>query len=79
MDLNSWEEVRKAIEDEEQEVSLSYNDEEWSISRLYGEEKSFFLTHSKDSFTQRFDTAQELFNKGIVDGKPFIERIKDFY
>lgn len=79
MDLNSWEEVRKAIEDEEQEISLFYNDEEWWISRLYGEEKNFLLTRSKDSFTQRFDTAQELFNKGIVDGKPFIERIKDFY
>jgi len=26
-----------------------------------------------------FATAQELFNNGIVDGKPFIERINDFY
>ena len=79
MDLNSWEEVRKAVEDEEQEICLIYNDEEWWISRLYGEEESFLLTRSKDSYTQRFNTAKELFNKGIVDGKPFIERIEDFY
>ncbi|GIN92755.1 hypothetical protein J22TS1_38060 [Siminovitchia terrae] len=78
MDKETWEEVRKAIEDEGQEMSLYYNDEEWWISRLYGEEKSFLLTRSKDSYTQEFETAEELFTKGVVDGKPFIERVKDF-
>lgn len=79
MDQKSWEEVRRAIEDEEQERLLYYNDEEWWVSRLYGEEKSFLLTRGKDSYTQRFATAQDLFNNGIVDGKPFIERVKDFF
>ncbi|MFG3611311.1 hypothetical protein [Rummeliibacillus stabekisii] len=80
MDLKSWEEVRKAIEDEHQEILLYYKDEEeWWVSRLYGEEKSFLLARSKDSYTQMFATALELFNNGIVDGKPFIERINDFY
>ncbi|GEL05643.1 hypothetical protein [Rummeliibacillus stabekisii] len=78
MDSKEWEDVRRAIEDENQEVSLDYNGEEWWISRLYSEELSFLLTRSKDSYTQRFITAQELFNNGIVDGKPFIERVKDF-
>ncbi|UQW96241.1 hypothetical protein M2M59_09465 [Rummeliibacillus sp. G93] len=78
MNQKEWEDVRRAIEDENQEVSLDYNGEEWWISRLYSEELSFLLTRSKDSYTQRFKTAQELFNNGIVDGKPFIERVKDF-
>ncbi|RST60580.1 hypothetical protein D5F11_007055 [Siminovitchia terrae] len=78
MDKETWEEVRKAIEDEEQEVLLYYNDEEWWVSRLYSEEKSFLLTRGTDSYTQKFETAEELFTKGTVDGKPFIERVKDF-
>ena len=77
MDDKVWKEFKEAIE-EGQELAFDYKDEEWWISRV-PEEKSFLLTRGKYSYTQRFDTAQELFNKGIVDGKPFIERIKDFY
>ena len=75
MDRKVWQEFREAIE-EGQELAFDYKDEEWWISRV-PEEKSFLLTRSKDSYSQAFKTAEELFKHGIIDGKPFIERIKD--
>lgn len=75
MDEKVWKEFKEAIE-EGQELAFDYKDEEWWISRV-PEEKSFLLTRSRDSYTQAFKTAEELFKQGIIDGKPFIERIKD--
>ncbi|GEL06234.1 MULTISPECIES: hypothetical protein [Rummeliibacillus] len=75
MDENVWKEFKEAIE-EGQELSFDYKNEEWWISRV-PEEKSFLLTRSKDSFTQAFHSAEELFLHGLIDGKPFIERVKD--
>lgn len=72
-----WKEFKEGIVDEEQELSFSYKSEEWWISRLYGKEKSYLLTRSKDSYTQEFQTAEELFTNGIIDGKKFIERVPD--
>lgn len=77
MNEKEWEDFKIGIVDEEQELSFYYKSEEWWISRLYSEEKSYLLTRSKDSYTQEFKTAEELFNNGVIDGKPFIKRIKD--
>lgn len=77
MNAKEWEDFKIAIVDKEQELSFYYKSEEWWISRV-PKQKSFLLTRSKDSYTQAFETAEELFNNGIVDGKPFIERVKDF-
>lgn len=63
--------------DEEQELNFFYKSEEWWIGRLYGEEKSYLLTRSKDSYTKELWTAKELFEKGSIDGKKFIERVPD--
>lgn len=80
MTEKEWQEFRFSVEVEEQELAFYYKDEQWWISRLYGEDKSYLLTpHSKNSYTQEFRTAAELFTNGIVDGKPFIERVKDFF
>nr|WP_146552822.1 hypothetical protein [Rummeliibacillus sp. SL167] len=62
---------------EEQELNFFYKSEEWWISRLYGEEKSYLLTRSKDSYIQEFRTAKELFENGMIDGKKFKERVPD--
>ena len=74
MDQETWEAVQEAI-DEGQELSFDYKGDEWWISRIDAE-KSFLLTRSSDSYTQYFETAEELYQKGIIDGKPFIERIE---
>lgn len=73
MTEKEWQEFRFAVEVEEQELAFYYKGEEWWISRLYGEEKNYLLTRSKNSYTQEYRTAVELFNNGIVDGKPFID------
>lgn len=77
MNEKEWKEFKEGIVDEEQELNFFYKSEEWWINRLYGEEKSYLLTRSKDSYTQEFRTAEELFVNGIIDGKKFIERVPD--
>lgn len=73
MSEKEWKEFKEGIVNEEQELSFSYKSEEWWISRLYGEEKSYLLTRSKDSYTQEFRTAEELFANGIIDGKNLLK------
>lgn len=75
MDEETWLEVQQAI-DEGQELSFDYRGEEWWISRI-DDERSFLLTRSSDSLTQYFKTAEELYEKGMIDGRPFIERIAE--
>lgn len=75
MDEKTWLEVQQAI-DEGQELSFDYRGEEWWISRI-DDERSFLLTRSSDSLTQYFKTAEELYEKGMIDGRPFIERIAE--
>ncbi|HZG11380.1 hypothetical protein SFB93_09215 [Kurthia gibsonii] len=75
MDEETWLEVQQAI-DEGQELSFDYRGEEWWISRI-DDERSFLLTRSSDDLTQYFKTAEELYEKGMIDGKPFIERIAE--
>lgn len=75
MDEATWKAVQAAI-DEGQELSFDYNGDEWWISRV-NEEKSFLLTRSSDSYTQRFETAEALYENGLIDGKPFIQRIEE--
>lgn len=75
MDEETWLEVQQAI-DEGQELSFDYRGEEWWISRM-DDERSFLLTRSSDSLTQYFKTAEELYEKGMIDGRPFIERIAE--
>lgn len=75
MDEETWLEIQQAI-DEGQELSFDYRGEEWWISRI-DDERSFLLTRSSDSLTQYFKTAEELYEKGMIDGKPFIERIAE--
>ncbi|WP_413485878.1 hypothetical protein [Brochothrix thermosphacta] len=77
MDETQWENFRQAIVEEGQELSFDLNGEEWLISRLHDEEKSYLLT-APNSDTQFFKTAEELFEKGIVNGKPFMEQIPYF-
>lgn len=75
MDEETWKTVKEAI-DEGQELSFDYKGDEWWISRVDAP-KSFLLTRSSDSYTQYFETADELYEKGIINGKPFIERIDE--
>lgn len=75
MDEETWLEVQQAI-DEGQELSFDYRGEEWWISRI-DDERSFLLTRSSDSLTQYFKTAEELYEKGMIDGRPFTERIAE--
>lgn len=75
MDKETWTTVQEAI-DEGQELSFDYKGEEWWISRV-DEELSFLLTRSSDSYTQYFKTAEELYMKGMIEGKTFIERIEE--
>lgn len=76
MDKQGWQNFQEMI-DEGQEISFDFNGEEWWISRLHDEEISFFLTRSKDSYTQGFRSADELYKNGMMDGKPFIERVPE--
>lgn len=75
MDESTWKAVQAAI-DEGQELSFDYNGDEWWISRV-NEEKSFLLTRSSDGYTQRFETAEALYENGLIDDKPFIQRIEE--
>lgn len=75
MDQQTWKAVQEAI-DEGQELSFDYKGDEWWISRTNAE-KSFLLTRSSDSYTQYFNTANELFKNGLINGKTFIERIEE--
>ena len=78
MEEKVWENVKNAIVKEGQELSFYLNGEEWWISRLHDEEKSYLLT-APNSDTQFFKTAEELFEKGIVNGKTFIEQVPFFF
>lgn len=49
-----------------EEISLYYEGEEYWISR--SQEGQFLLTRSKDSSTQFFNTADELFERGTING-----------
>ena len=53
-----------------EEVFFYYNDNEYWISQNPGKR---YLTRSKDSYTQEFNTAEELFKYGKVEGKSIIE------
>lgn len=75
MDEETWKAVQAAI-DEGQELSFDYKGDVWWISRV-NEEKSFLLTRSSDSYTQRFETAESLYENGLIDGKPFIQWIEE--
>ena len=77
MNEKEWKEFKQAIVDDGEELSFLYNSEEWWISRLYSEEKSYLVTRSKDSFTQEFATAEELFSNGMINGKKFTDRVPD--
>ena len=77
MDEAQWENFRKAIVDEHQELPFYLDGKEWWISLLYGEENSYLLT-APNSDTQFFATAEELFEKGIVNEKPFMEQVPFF-
>lgn len=52
-----------------EEIALYYENEEYWISR--SQDGQFLLTRSKDSDTQFFNTANELFEKGTIDGHSF--------
>lgn len=52
-----------------EEIALYYENEEYWISR--SQDGQFLLTRSKDSNTQFFITANELFEKGTIDGHSF--------
>lgn len=75
MDEETWLEVQQAV-DEGQELSFDYRGEEWWISRI-DDERSFLLTRSSDGLTKYFKTAEELYEKGMIDRRPFIERIAE--
>ena len=52
-----------------EEIALYYENEEYWISR--SQDGQFLLPRSKDSDTQFFITADELFEKGTIDGHSF--------
>ncbi|MGG3451733.1 hypothetical protein [Domibacillus aminovorans] len=49
-----------------EEFSFDYKEEEYWISL---NTDGYYLTRSKDSMTQEFDTSEALFEKGKIDGK----------
>ena len=52
------------------ELFFYYNDDKYWISQNPGKR---YLTRAKDSYTQEFDSAEELFKYGRVEGKSILE------
>lgn len=62
-----------------EEFLFRYNNDEYWISQ---NESKRYLTRVRGSFTQEFQTTEELFEKGRVEGKTLLEiwdEIKDFF
>ncbi|MCI2256679.1 hypothetical protein L2D08_20310 [Domibacillus sp. PGB-M46] len=57
-----------------EEFSFDYKGEEYWISQ---NTDGYFLTRSKDSMTQEFDTSEALFVKGKINGKYLSEIYSD--
>ncbi len=53
-----------------EEFQFFLHDESYWISQ---NSNGFYLTRETDSFSQSFNTADELFQNGKIDGKPIIE------
>ncbi|WP_410771301.1 hypothetical protein [Fontibacillus sp. BL9] len=53
-----------------EEFQFYYQNEEYWIST---NKEGYYLTRGKDSYTQSFRTAEELFNEGQIDGKTLLE------
>jgi hypothetical protein len=53
-----------------EEFQFYYQNEEYWIST---NQEGFYLTRGKDSYTQSFTTADELFREGQIDGKSILE------
>ncbi len=65
MTWNEFMELQERVSWEE-EFSFDYKNEEyWIIQNIDG----YYLTRSRDSFTQEFDTAQALFKNGTIEGR----------
>ena len=74
MDQNTWKKFQEAIE-EGQEISFDYKNEEWWISRV-GEERSFLLTRSSDSYTQSLQLQRSFIKKELLMGKSLYTGLK---
>ncbi|MCP3762548.1 hypothetical protein NLX67_09110 [Domibacillus sp. A3M-37] len=57
-----------------EEFSFDYKNEEYWISQNVD---GYYLTRSRDSFIQDFDTAESLFEKGTIEGQLLSEIYKD--
>ncbi|WP_019421386.1 hypothetical protein [Paenibacillus sp. OSY-SE] len=53
-----------------EEFQFYYQNEEYWIST---NKEGYYLTRGKDSFTQSFQTAEELFKEGRIDGETILE------
>ena len=53
-----------------EEYSFDYNGEEYWISQ---NKEGRYLTRSRDSYTQDFETVEELFANGRIEGKTIAE------
>jgi SAM-dependent MidA family methyltransferase len=61
------------------EYNFYLNDEEYWISN---NEAGYYLTRVKDSYSQEFATAEELFEKGRINGASVFElwdQIKEYF
>jgi hypothetical protein len=65
MTLNEFFELQKRVASGE-EFCFYYNNEEYWISQ---NPEGYYLTRSRDSFSQEFDTSHALFKKGRIEGK----------
>ena len=76
MKLQEYNEFKKMV-GYGMEYLLYFNDEEYWISC---NSEGYYLTRSKDSYSQDFLNSEELFENGRIDGKSILEiweEIKD--
>ncbi|OCA89314.1 hypothetical protein [Pseudobacillus wudalianchiensis] len=73
MTWNEFMELQERV-DWGEEFNFDYKEEEYWISQ---NTDGYYLTRSRDSSTQEFDTSKDLFEKGKIDGKYLSEIYKD--
>lgn len=73
MTWNEFVELQERV-DLGEEFSFDYKEEKYWISQ---NADGYYLTRSRDSLTQEFDSSKALFEKGKIDGKYLSKIYKD--
>lgn len=57
-----------------EEYSFTFQNEEYWISQNPG---AYYLTRARDSYTQEFESSEDLFKNGKIEGRLLLEIYKD--